>query len=145
MNDKIGPEMQVTLHFAIELLDVGVVDSNFDKAPATFKVGDGNLLPGFEKALFGLSVGDKKVITIKPEQGFGMPNPNNVQWLSKRDFDDALELQPGLMLSFADANHSELPGVIKSIDGDNVEVDFNHPLAGQDLLFTVHIIDVKPV
>lgn len=143
MSDKIGPDTQVTLHFAIELTDASVVDSNFDKAPATFKVGDGNLLPGFEKALFGMTAGDKKVIPIKPEQGFGMPNPNNVQYLSKQDFDADMDLQPGLMLSFADANHSELPGIITGLEGDTVEVDFNHPLAGKELLFNVHILEVK--
>ena len=145
MSYSIGPGRQVTLHFSIEIVDAGVVDSNFDKAPATFRVGDGNLLPGFEQALYGLSAGDKKVIAIKPEQGFGMPNPNNVQYLSRQDFDADMDLQLGLMLSFADANHSELPGTITGIEGDTVEVDFNHPLAGKDLLFNVHILEVTPV
>ena len=145
MSYSIGPDRQVTLHFSIEIVDAGVVDSNFDKAPATFRVGDGNLLPGFEQALYGLSAGDKKVIAIKPEQGFGMPNPNNVQYLSRQDFDADMDLQLGLMLSFADANNSELRGTITGIEGDTVEVDFNHPLAGKDLLFNVHILEVTPV
>ena len=142
MSHKIGPDTRVTLHFAIKLEDGSVVDSNFDKAPATFEVGDGNLLPGFEQALFGLEAGVRKEIILSPEQGFGMPNPNNIQQMSKQDFDSQVELQPGLMLSFADANRAELPGMIKSIEGDRVEVDFNHPLAGKTLLFDVHIIEV---
>lgn len=140
----IGEGMQVTLHFAIKLTDQTQVDSTFDKSPATFNVGDGNLLPGFEQALFGLKSGDKEVLQIEPAQGFGMRNPNNVQRLPKSQFDQTLELQPGLMLSFADANKSELPGVISAIEDEEVEVDFNHPLAGQDLLFEVEILEVKP-
>ena len=58
---SIGPDTQVTLHFAIELEDGSLVDSTFDKTPATFIVGDGNLLPGFEQALFGLTQGPKNV------------------------------------------------------------------------------------
>lgn len=144
MSYQIGSGMRVTLHFAIKLSDGSVVDSNFDKGPATFDIGDGSLLPGFEQALFGMVAGDKKVIDIKPEQGFGMPNPNNVQQMSRQDFAEELDLQPGLMLSFADANRAELPGVIKKIEGDSVEVDFNHPLAGHNLLFHVEIIEVNP-
>ena len=54
---RIGQESRVTLHFALKLEDGNVVDSTFDKQPASFKVGDGNLLPGFEQALFGLKAG----------------------------------------------------------------------------------------
>ncbi len=144
MSYQIGPDMRVTLHFAVKLVDGSIVDSNFEKTPATFEVGDGQLLPGFEKALFGLKAGECKEISIQPEQGFGMPNPNNIQQMKKTDFAAELELQPGLMLSFADANNSELPGVIRMIEGDRVEVDFNHPLAGKDLLFEVRILEVIP-
>ena len=68
---RIGPDKEVTLHFALKLENGEVVDSTFDKKPATFKVGDGNLLPGFEQALYGLKAGDKRVLPIEPEQGFG--------------------------------------------------------------------------
>ena len=64
----IGPDTRVTLHFAIKLQNGDVVDSTFDKAPATFTVGDGNLLPGFEQALFGLEAGTKTSLTIPPER-----------------------------------------------------------------------------
>ena len=64
---RIANNSQVTLHFAIKLDNGDVVDSTFDKAPATFKVGDGNLLPGFEQALFGLKAGDKRSLPIMPE------------------------------------------------------------------------------
>ena len=59
---RIGPDREVTLHFALKLENGDVVDSTFDKQPATFKVGDGNLLPGFEQALFGLKAGDRVII-----------------------------------------------------------------------------------
>lgn len=80
-----------------------------------------------------------------PEHGFGQHNNSNIQSLPRRDFGDDIELEVGLMLSFADANQAELPGVVVGFDDDTVSVDFNHPLAGRTITFKVHIIDVVPV
>ncbi|MEH6625104.1 MAG: peptidylprolyl isomerase [Motiliproteus sp.] len=138
----IGPGKQVTLHFAIKLEDGSIVDSNFDKDPATFAVGDGNLLAGFEQALSGMSAGEKQVLRIMPEQAFGMPNPNNVQVIPKDRFKD-MELELGMVMTFADAAQGELPGVVQSIETKQVSIDFNHPLAGRTLFFEVEIISIE--
>lgn len=141
----IGPGTKITLHFALQLDNGDMVDSNFERDPATFTVGDGNLLPGFEKALFGMLEGEHKTVVIKPEDGFGQRNPNNIQEIARSQFSPDLELSEGLMLSFADAQKTELPGVVQSYDDDVVVVDFNHPLAGRDILFEVAIIKIEPV
>jgi len=141
----IGPGTKITLHFALQLDNGDMVDSNFERDPAIFTVGDGNLLPGFEKALFGMLEGEHKTVVIKPEDGFGQRNPNNIQEIARSQFSPDLELSEGLMLSFADAQKTELPGVVQSYDDDVVIVDFNHPLAGRDILFEVAIIKIEPV
>ncbi len=141
---KVGPDTQVTLHFALKLEDGSVVDSTFDRKPATFTVGDGSLLKGFEESLFGMAAGEKNAMIVKPEQGFGQHNPNNIQQMPRDQFSDDVELVEGLMLSFADAQKAELPGVVASFDDKVVNVDFNHPLAGRDILFDVEIINVQP-
>lgn len=144
MNDlRIGPGTKVSLHFSLSLEDGTVIDSNFDKEPASFSVGDGSLLEGFEKKIYGMAGGEKAAFTIKPEEGFGQPNPSNIQRFERKDFSADVELVEGLMISFADASQSELPGVVKSLDGDLVYVDFNHPLAGRDIEFSVAILDVS--
>jgi FKBP-type peptidyl-prolyl cis-trans isomerase SlpA len=139
---RIGPDKQVTLHFALKLDNGDVVDSTFDKKPATFKVGDGNLLPGFEQAIYGLKAGDKRSLSIAPEQGFGQGNPQNVQVMPRSQFQD-MELSEGLLVIFNDAANAELPGVVKTFDDNQVTIDFNHPLAGKSLSFDVEIIEVK--
>jgi len=139
---RIGSDREVTLHFAIKLDSGEVVDSTFDKRPATFRVGDGNLLPGFESALYGLKVGDKRALPIPPEQGFGRPNPQNVQVMPRSQF-EGMELSEGLLVIFNDAASSEMPGIVKSFDEQQVTIDFNHPLAGRELTFEVEILDVK--
>lgn len=139
---RIGPDKQVTLHFALKLDNGDVVDSTFDKKPATFKVGDGNLLPGFEQAIYGLKAGDKRSLSISPEQGFGQGNPQNIQVMPRSQFQD-MELSEGLLVIFNDAANAELPGVVKAFDDAQVTIDFNHPLAGKALSFDVEIIEVK--
>ncbi|MBU3055611.1 FKBP-type peptidyl-prolyl cis-trans isomerase [Pseudomonas indica] len=141
---RIGPDKEVTLHFALKLENGEVVDSTFDKKPATFKVGDGNLLPGFEQALYGLKAGDKRVLPIEPEQGFGQPNPQNVQIMPRSQFED-MELSQGLLVIFNDAANTELPGIVKAFDETQVTIDFNHPLAGKALNFEVDILEVRPL
>ncbi len=140
----IGPDTRVTLHFSLSLENGSTVDSNFEAEPAIFVVGDGNFLPGFEAVLTGLKPGAEEVFSIHPEQGFGQHNPSNTQQFSRKEFDDDLALEPGLMLSFADASKAELPGVVTVVDQEEVTIDFNHPLAGHTISFKVKILDVVP-
>tara|TARA_Y100000385_G_C12897160_1_gene552589 strand:+ start:179 stop:661 length:483 start_codon:yes stop_codon:yes gene_type:complete len=139
----ISEGTRVTLNFALVLDDGSEVDSNFEKEPASFSVGDGSLLPGFERALFGLKSGDKATLEILPEEGFGQPNDNNLQTIKRDQFDVDSELEEGMVFSFADAAGGELPGVVKAFDDDEVTVDFNHPLAGRTLSFRVAIHNVE--
>lgn len=143
-NLTLGPGTKVTLHFALRLPSGEVIDSNFEREPATFTVGDGNLLQGFERAIFGLREGDRETVLIKPESSFGQRNPNNVQEIPRAQFSSEIELSEGLMLSFADAQKTELPGVVRAFDDEVVVVDFNHPLAGRDILFEVAILHIEP-
>ena len=133
----------VTLHFSLALEDGSIIDSNFDGAPATFTMGDGSLLPGFEDALVGLSIDQRNSFVISPERGFGQHNPSNLQTLKRKEFAADMDLSVGLVISFADAAKGELPGVISTIGDEEVIVDFNHPLAGKAILFEVQIISIE--
>ncbi|WP_339934161.1 FKBP-type peptidyl-prolyl cis-trans isomerase [Vreelandella glaciei] len=141
---RIDDGMEVTLHFTLKLEDGTLVDSTKDKAPATFAVGDGNLPPGFEHPIKGMAAGQEGTFQITPEHAFGQHNPQNIQTLKRADFGDEPP-EIGMVMSFADKAGTELPGVVKTIDGDRIEVDFNHPLAGRTLTFEVEVLDVKPV
>ena len=141
---RVADGMEVTLHFTLKLEDGTVVDSTRDKQPATFQVGDGNLPPGFEAPLTGLTDGETGSYEISPEHAFGQHNPQNIQSLPRDSFDDTDELEEGLVMSFADPAGGELPGVIAEIGDKRVEVDFNHPLAGRTLTFEVEVIQVRP-
>jgi len=140
---QIAQGKQVQLHFALKLADGQVIDSTFERDPATLKVGDGNLPEGFEELIIGLKTGDKQSFVVPPEKAFAQPNPNNIQHMKRSDFADDIELEVGMIVSFADANQAELPGVIKQVEDNLVIVDFNHPLAGKELTFDVEILEVS--
>ena len=138
----ISSASRVSLHFSLSLDDGSVIDSNFEQTPATLSMGDGNLPPGFEEYLLGMSVAEKASFTVLPEKAFGQHNPSNIQQIKRKTFAADMALSEGLVVSFADANKGELPGVIQTIGDDEVTVDFNHPLAGKTLTFKVEIVAV---
>ena len=141
----IGPNCKVELHFSLKLADTGeLVDSTFEKKPAELVIGDGNLPAAFEAVIHGMKAGERKIERIEPKDGFGQPNPSNVQRIPKDQFDPSVELSEGLVVSFQDRAKFELPGVVATIDDTMVTVDFNHPLAGRDLVFEVEILSVVP-
>jgi len=135
---------RVFLNFSVSLEDGSEVDSNFGGDPVAFAVGDGSLLPGFERRLFGMSAGERQMFEVPPEDAFGQPNEGNVQVLPREQFEEDIELEIGLVFSFADAAGGELPGMIIAFDEEDVTIDFNHPLAGRTILFDVLIHRVEP-
>jgi FKBP-type peptidyl-prolyl cis-trans isomerase SlpA len=145
----INEYSKVTLHFSLATDGDLQIDSTFDREPATFVMGDGSLLPGFEKKLSGLKAGDERMFLLSASEAFGDINPDSIYRLDKQQFDrmDLLgnELSEGLIVSFAGAGKRPMPGIVKKIEGDKVTVDFNHPLAGQKIKFVVNIVRVENV
>lgn len=137
----IDQNATVRLHFSLSLATGELVDSNFDQSPAQLVMGDGSLPPAFEACLLGMSAGQEATFTVPPEEAFGQPNPSNLQYFKRHQFAVDTVLEPGLVMNFRDPS-GEIPGVITNIDLDDVEVDFNHPLAGKKLTFRVAIIEV---
>ncbi len=142
MNLQIQTGTSVTLHFSLSLENGHIIDSNFEGNPATFSVGDGNLLPGFESSLLGLEVGDEREFIISPENAFGQHNAQNVQAVDRGNFEES-ELEVGSILSFQNGD-GELPGVIIAFEENQVMVDFNHPLSGKNIVFQVKIVEITP-
>ena len=140
----IGPGTRVTLTFKLALPAGDVIDSTGDEL-ATFEVGDGSLLPGFESVMYGMKAGDSAELPIAAEQGFGLPNDENVHMMKRALFEVSQDLVEGLVVSFADGEGGERPGVVNRLFDDLVEVNFNHPLAGQDLVFSVQIKQVEQI
>jgi len=143
MTDEINMQSLVLLHYSIELANGMLVESSFDDDPVEIKMGHGDLTEGMELAIFGLKEGDTQTLTLTPEQGFGMRDEDNIQDMPLSDFPDELKPEPGLTYMFGTPEGDDIPGTVQSIHGDVAEVDFNHPLAGQSLIFSVEILGVN--
>lgn len=140
----ITDNSEVILHFDLKLSDGSAADSTrVNNKPAKMVMGDGSLTKNFEDCLRGLKVGDKKAFTLEAVDAFGMPNPDNIYHVDRSKFDASHAIEEGMIMAFAQPDGSELPGVIRSIAGQSVTVDFNHPLAGQTVIFDVEIISVS--
>lgn len=141
--DQFGPGKRVTMHFELALADGAVIDSNFGTAPVVFRVGDGNVLPGFEAALFGLRAGTQTTVQVPADKAFGEANPANIQRFPRHRFPADLAMASGLVVNFTDSNGNDQPGVVTAADSARVTVDFNHPLAGKTIHFRVNILDIS--
>ncbi|EIQ1513385.1 FKBP-type peptidyl-prolyl cis-trans isomerase [Vibrio parahaemolyticus] len=134
----------VTLHFTIKMKDGSVADSTHNMGkPAKFVMGDGSLSENFEQCLVGLQSDEKKAIELKAQDAFGMPNPDHIHHMDRTKFVGEAEVEVGTIMAFSGPDGMEIPGIITEIAGDSVTVDFNHPLAGQDVTFEVEILSVE--
>lgn len=140
----INQDSAVTLHFTIKLKDGSVADSTHNMGkPAKFVMGDGSLSENFEKCLLGLNAGEAKSVELAAADAFGLPNPDNIHHLDRSRFSDQADLSVGTIMAFSGPEGMEIPGIITDVAGDSVTVDFNHPLAGQDVIFDVEILSVE--
>lgn len=140
---RISDGTKVDLHFSVAIENGVEIDNTRNRAePVSLVIGDGSLLPGFEKALFGLRAGDRRTVSLPPEDAFGPWNPENIQRFDTVKFEQTPIV--GHMIEFEDKSKSSLFGVVKSVNDDITEVDFNHPLAGKDITFEVEIFKVTP-
>lgn len=139
----IDDKSQVELHFELKLEDGSAAESTrvHDK-PARLVMGDGSLTPNFEQCLMGLKIGDKKSFTLDPDSAFGQPNPNNIIHMDRSKFDAESPATEGMIIAFQQPDGAEMPGIIRTVIGESVTVDFNHPLAGQSVTFDVEILNI---
>jgi FKBP-type peptidyl-prolyl cis-trans isomerase SlpA len=134
---------QVTLHYEIRLSDDRVVDSTFESEPMQFVVGDGSLDPRLEESLFGLPEGERTRILLTPEFAFGAPDPEMIHELPRADVPDDLSLGIDDLVEFNLPNGDTVAGIVRAINEETLLVDFNHPLAGMNIQFIVHVLAVE--
>ncbi len=130
------------MHFSLTLADGTEAASTFGDEPTTIVMGEGNLSEGLELALFGLAAGDEQSLTLEPDQAFGPRDEGKVHPMPRENFGADMELEPGLVIGFTTPDGHELAGIVLEILESEVIIDFNHPLAGNEVVFKVEIIEV---
>lgn len=111
--------------------------------PLEFKVGDGEVIPGFDSAVEGMEIGEEKEFTIKPEEAYGEYNPELTRKIEREMLPPDQEPKEGMMLAMQTPDGRQFPVKISKVDDKEVTVDFNHPLAGKTLIFKIKLLEVS--
>jgi FKBP-type peptidyl-prolyl cis-trans isomerase SlyD len=139
IQDNMAVEMDYTL-----TVDGEVVDSSDGRGPFRYVHGKGQIVPGLERQLAGLSVGDSRQITVTPEEGYGAVDAEAFMEIPRTQMPPDAEPTIGQMLRGTDSNGQSFRATIHEIHDDTVTLDLNHPLAGKTLQFTVKVLTISP-
>lgn len=120
-----------------------IMDQSSANDPLTYLHGFDNLIPGLETALEGKAVGFKSKVEIAPEEAYGLRHESLEQVVDKSAFPEGADLEEGMRFHAHGADGSDMSIVITKIDGSNVHIDGNHPLAGQTLFFDVEVLSER--
>ena len=123
-------------------VDGKVADTSAGRGPLEYTHGAGMIIPGLEKELAGMNVGDKKTVTVKPEEGYGPVREDAIKRVPKEAISNAGDLKVGDMVGASNGEHT-FRAIVKEIGDKEITLDFNHPLAGKELVFDVEIKEVK--
>lgn len=134
----------VTIDYTLRLDDGEVIDSSQGREPLAYIQGQGQIVPGLERELYGMNVGDEKAVTVAAEEGYGDYDEERLQQVPLETFPDDMELEEGMSVRMRDVNSGQLfDAYIDGIDDDAVTLDFNHPLAGETLHFEIKVVGVR--
>ena len=134
----------VKVHYTGRLDDGTQFDSSVGREPLEFVLGQGQVIAGFEQAVIGMNEGDSKTVTVPAEQAYGERNEQAMQDVPKSALPENIQdnLQVGMQLQATGPNGQPLVVTVANIADDNVTMDANHPLAGQNLTFDLELVEV---
>ncbi len=133
----------VSVHYTGKLEDGTVFDSSTDRDPLEFSLGDGNVIAGFEEAVIGMNLGDAKTVNIPSAQAYGPYQPELVMVVEREQFPSDLAVEIGQPLQIRHTSGQIIPVLVADVSEEDITLDANHPLAGQDLIFDIELIGIR--
>jgi FKBP-type peptidyl-prolyl cis-trans isomerase 2 len=140
---QIGPGTVVTIDYTLRLDSGEVVDSSDGRDPLVFHFGQGQIVPGLERGLAGLQMGDQREIRVSPEEAYGPHRSQAVHQIPLDRFPEDITPAIGLRLTVRGPEGQDVPFTITALSNEKATADFNHPLAGEVLTFSVTVRDVR--
>jgi len=137
---KIGDIVKV--HYTGKLVDGTIFDSSKDREPLGFELGKKLVIPGFENAVVGMELKETKTINIPASEAYGSYNKDLVASIAKKSFPENIEIQVGQKFELKQPDGAVIVVEVTNVENDQVIVDANHPLAGEDLIFEIELIDI---
>jgi len=139
---KVKDGDTVKVHYTGKLKDGSVFDTSAEREPLEFKLGEGQLIPGFEKAVVGLNVGDSTEVDIPSTEAYGEAREDLIISVPKDQLPDDVEPQVGMQLQVNQPDGQPVPVRIAEVGDTELKLDANHPLAGKDLSFEIELVDI---
>ena len=139
---KIEDQKVVTFHYTLKNAQGETMESSVERDPLSYLHGARAIIPGLEAAMAGREIGDEFEVTIEPEDAYGERNEGNIQRVPAKHFRDPKMLEAGQLVSIQTKN-GPVQATVMKVGRFNVDVDTNHPLAGQTLTFEVEVTDVR--
>ena len=143
MSLLIGKNSVVSVHYKLTDDDGKVLDSSDGSKPMAYLHGAGNIVPGLEKALVGKAEGDSLKVRVEPAEGYGEVNPDGIKTIERAAFEGVESVEAGMMFEAKAPDGTSQTIVVKKVEGDDVTIDINHPLAGVALNFDIKIVGVR--
>jgi FKBP-type peptidyl-prolyl cis-trans isomerase 2 len=140
---KVKANDMVKVHYTGKLTNGEVFDSSLEREPLEVQLGQGQLIPGFEKGLVDMEVNEKKTITIPKEEAYGEVQKELFHKIEREQLPDTIKPEVGMGLVARNEDGTERQLRVAQVNEDSIVVDANHPLAGQDLIFELELLQIK--
>lgn len=139
----IKKDKVVSFHYTLTLDSGEIADTSDGEEALRFLVGGGQIIPGLEEQMLGMSSGDSKIVTVQPKDAYGVKDPELIQTVDRVHIPESINLVVGEQLEGQDEDGHVITGQIAAVDDQSVQIDFNHPLAGEVLTFDIKIVDIR--
>jgi len=139
---KVKENDTVKVHYTGKLTNGQIFDSSLQREPLEVALGQGQLIPGFEKGLIDMAVNEKKTITIAKEEAYGEVNESLFQKISKSQLPEDIKPEVGMGLVGSNADGQQQQFRVAKVEADDIILDGNHPLAGKDLVFDLEVVEI---
>ena len=140
----VSKDMIVSLDYVLTLDNGEEIDRSDENAPLEYLHGHGNIIPGLENELQGLTTGDEKNVVVQPEHGYGERNPESIAEYPRNAFPDTVKLEVGEPIGMRDSESGEAyQAYVSEVRPETIVLDFNHPLAGEILFFKIKIAGLR--
>ena len=139
IQDDVVVSLEYTLHVEGE-----IVDSTGEDEHIQFIQGHGQIIPGLESQLYGMSGGESKEVTVPPDEAYGILDEEALGTVPRDEFPPDMPLEKGVALQLRDEDGEVFDAYVESVDKKSVEINLNHPLAGKELHFSVKVLDLRP-
>ena len=133
----------VRIHYTGKFMDGTPFDSSDGREPLEFEMGAGQIIPGLERSIEGMDVGDKETVTVPAAEAYGPRDDAQVQAIPRTAIPDGVDVDVGSRLQANTADGRTVNLTVVDLDDSSITVDANHPLAGRDLVFDIEVVDVK--